>query len=190
MTKGCTSAVLKESQRAIGKVYREELKKGTPDDIARQKALGQGSANSIAGIMAPEGLGFADSVISGIIDSISGNGSTGASGGSGGTPPPANTKEYNSAESKSVGVVNQVEVRQDAHNVPMKGLPNSVTQNFIGDKLVSERYYDKDGKAYLDIHYTDHGNPKKHPNVPHEHSIHYKNNKPIWNDPPEGGISK
>lgn len=27
--------------------------------------------------------------------------------------------------------------------------------------------------AYLDIDYTDHGNPKTHPTVPHEHSINF-----------------
>lgn len=37
-------------------------------------------------------------------------------------------------------------------------------------------YRDSSGKSYLDIHYTNHGNPKKHPKVPHRHS--WKNGSP------------
>ena len=59
----------------------------------------------------------------------------------------------------------------DSHSVPTQGVPNSVTQNFKDGKLDSERYYDDNGNAYLDIDYTNHGNPKTHPNVPHEHDI-------------------
>ena len=39
-------------------------------------------------------------------------------------------------------------------------------------------YYDEDGNAYLDIDYTDHGNPKTHPIVPHQHHIVMKDGKP------------
>ena len=37
--------------------------------------------------------------------------------------------------------------------------------------LVTERHYDSNGNAYLDIDYSDHGNSKNHPIVPHEHLI-------------------
>lgn len=30
-------------------------------------------------------------------------------------------------------------------------------------------FFDKNGRAQKDIDYTDHGNPKEHPQVPHEH---------------------
>ena len=36
-------------------------------------------------------------------------------------------------------------------------------------KKIRDRYYDKKGRAKKDIDYTDHGNPKDHPKVPHEH---------------------
>ena len=38
-----------------------------------------------------------------------------------------------------------------------------------GGYVVSERYYNNKGEAYLEIHYTCHGNPKTHPVVPHIH---------------------
>lgn len=36
-------------------------------------------------------------------------------------------------------------------------------------KVIQRRYYDKNGNADMDIDYTNHGNPKKHPKVPHRH---------------------
>ncbi|KAA0944242.1 hypothetical protein FQ087_19170 [Sporosarcina sp. ANT_H38] len=36
-------------------------------------------------------------------------------------------------------------------------------------KVLQRRYYDKNGNADLDIDYTNHGNPKAHPKVPHRH---------------------
>ena len=35
--------------------------------------------------------------------------------------------------------------------------------------MVSERYYNDNGEAYLDIDYTCHGRPNVHPDVPHIH---------------------
>ena len=55
-------------------------------------------------------------------------------------------------------------------NPGMKGEPNSSVD--IKDKngnVVTRRWYDKDGNATREIHYTNHGNPKQHPEVPHEH---------------------
>lgn len=48
--------------------------------------------------------------------------------------------------------------------------PRSATKqyDYKGD-LNKIRFYDNRGKMYLDIHYTNHGNPLKHPQVPHEH---------------------
>ena len=78
---------------------------------------------------------------------------------------------YNPAGSKSVGSVTSINRMDDAHSMPMTGAPNSVIQNFSGDVLTTERYFTSDGSPYVDIDYTDHGNPKMHPIVPHEHSI-------------------
>ena len=78
---------------------------------------------------------------------------------------------YNSAGSKSVKDVKSVTRLDDAHSVPVHGEPNSVTQSYKNGNLVTERYYDNNGNPYLDIDYTDHGNPKMHSVVPHEHSV-------------------
>lgn len=44
--------------------------------------------------------------------------------------------------------------------MPMKGIPNSVTQKKDKNgQIISESYYDENGNAYLDIDYTNHGNP-------------------------------
>jgi len=104
---------------------------------------------------------------------------------------PVNGNDYNGAGSNSVGKVDNVTTTHDAHSVPTKGSPNSVSKNYKNGQLDSERYYDKDGNAYLDIDYTNHGNSKTHPHVPHEHSIHFdENGKMHRDDEPEGGINK
>ncbi len=87
-----------------------------------------------------------------------------------------NGKDYNRIGSKSVGNVDSLIVTSDIHSVPKEGTKNSVSKNYVNGKLDSERYYGKDGKAYLDIDYSDHGNPKTHPIVPHEHDIWFDEN--------------
>lgn len=106
---------------------------------------------------------------SGLYPSLGTNGNAGGSGGV--SEGPVNGKDYNSAKSKSIKKVDSVSTAKDLHTVPAHGTPNSVSKNYKDGKLDSERYYDSHGNAYLDIDYTDHGNPKTHPNVPHEHSI-------------------
>ena len=81
-----------------------------------------------------------------------------------------NGTDYNTAKSGSVKEVTSVN-KIDTHSVPGTGTPNSVTLNLHNGVLSSERYYDNDGKAYLDIDYSNHGNSKTHPTVPHEHDI-------------------
>jgi hypothetical protein len=60
---------------------------------------------------------------------------------------------------------------------PAKGIPNSTVD--ILDKTTGEiktrRFYGPDGRAVRDVDYTNHGNPKKHPEWPHEN--YFK-----WND--------
>lgn len=60
---------------------------------------------------------------------------------------------------------------QTGGSLPTKGRPNSSKdkKNPKTGKVVQRRYYDKDGNADMDIDYTNHGNPKQHPKVPHRH---------------------
>ena len=64
------------------------------------------------------------------------------------------------------------------NNPGPKGMPDSSVD--ILDKegnVVTRRWYDSKGRAYRDVDMTNHGNPKEHPEVPHEHTWEYKNGK-------------
>lgn len=78
---------------------------------------------------------------------------------------------YNKAKSRTVDKDEKLnDYKMDGHgSAPTKGKPNSVTKVYRDGKLEQERYYDKNGDVYLDIDYTNHGNPKQHPIVPHQH---------------------
>ena len=89
-----------------------------------------------------------------------------------------NGEAFNTAGSSSIGQVDSKKVVNGQHRRPMKGEANSVTQSYADGKLVQERYYDSNGNAYLDIDYSDHGNSKTHPTVPHQHHIKCINGKP------------
>ena len=102
-----------------------------------------------------------------------------------------NGTDFNNAGSKSVGKVNTITTTNDLHTIPAHSTPYSVSKNYKDGKLESERYYDQNGDAYLDIDYTNHGNSKTHPHVPHEHSIHFDQNGNLYrDDEPEGGLKK
>lgn len=64
-------------------------------------------------------------------------------------------------------------VDSNPSKLPTKGTPRTsrdrTADGTWNGKVVQRRYYDKDGNADLDIDYTDHGNPKAHPKVPHRH---------------------
>ena len=47
--------------------------------------------------------------------------------------------------------------------------------------IKTRRWYDSEGKAYRDVDMSDHGNPKEHPEVPHDHTWEYNNGKPKRN---------
>ncbi len=84
---------------------------------------------------------------------------------------PINKVDYNKAESIDVGKVNEVH-EISSHGAVIKDIPNSVGQKYNEKgSIISERYYNNNGDAYLDIDYTNHGNSKTHPNVPHQHKI-------------------
>lgn len=87
-----------------------------------------------------------------------------------------NGADYNVAGSSSVGQVDSVQTVSELHTMPISGTPHSVTRNYRGGSLSTERYYGEDGKPYLDIDYSDHGNPLTHRTVPHEHSIEFDEN--------------
>lgn len=87
------------------------------------------------------------------------------------------SSSFNGAGSSAVKQVDEIN-SSSSSSLPMQGEPNSVTQKVKDGKVVSERYYDENGNAYLDIDYTDHGNPKTHPNVPHQHRIEIVDGKP------------
>lgn len=88
-----------------------------------------------------------------------------------------NAPPYNKDKSNDVGKVESVNIfKLDEHgSAPTKWEPNSVTKVYRNGKLEQERYYDENGDVYLDIDYSNHGNPKKHPEVPHQH--HWKRDK-------------
>ena len=54
-------------------------------------------------------------------------------------------------------------------NTYRKGGGSANGQSSGNGKKIQERYYDENGIAKMDIDYTNHGNPKRHPNVPHRH---------------------
>lgn len=85
--------------------------------------------------------------------------------------------DYNIANSNNVKRVDTVITKTELHSMPTLSEPNSVVKNYKDGKLSSERYYDQKGNPYLDIDYSDHGNPKMHPDVPHEHRITVKNGR-------------
>lgn len=60
-------------------------------------------------------------------------------------------------------------------SLPIKGKPNAKRGLYKDGKLIQERIYDEKGQAKTDIDYTNHGNPAKHPNVPHEHHRDWSN---------------
>ena len=66
-------------------------------------------------------------------------------------------------------------------SIPVTHRPNSVIKKLCNGYVLSERYYDRNGQVYLDIDYTDHGNPYTHPAVPHIHR---------WNKDKDGKIQR
>ncbi|WMJ79547.1 minor capsid protein [Clostridium sp. MB40-C1] len=68
------------------------------------------------------------------------------------------------------------------HKVPFIGEPNSVFDNYKDGVLDSRRYYGRTGKPRLDIHFTNHGNSKLHPIVPHSHDWDLKDEDIVVRD--------
>lgn len=54
-----------------------------------------------------------------------------------------------------------------------KGIPNSIVDHQRNDGKIDKRsFYDEDGMKNLEIHTTDHGNPKEHPFGKHGEHVH------------------
>lgn len=88
----------------------------------------------------------------------------------------------NSAGSSAVGNVDSVSIVADAHSLSTEGTANSVTKSYKEGKLDRECYYGDYRKIYLDIDYSNHGNSKMHPKVPHQHKITYDDNGKMHRD--------
>ena len=56
-----------------------------------------------------------------------------------------------------------------SNSLPVKSKPNSKSVRYSNGEKIQERYYDENGEAKMDVDYTNHGNPKRHPKVPHRH---------------------
>ena len=55
--------------------------------------------------------------------------------------------------------------------LPTRSAPNSKITRVDGSgNPIQERYYDHKGRAKRDVDYINHGNPKDHPDVSHEHN--------------------
>lgn len=57
---------------------------------------------------------------------------------------------------------------------PPRGIPNSVSDHIGRDGKVDKRaFYDRNGWKAMDLHTTDHKNPKEHPYGKHGEHMHY-----------------
>lgn len=66
----------------------------------------------------------------------------------------------------------------DEHSLPtMKnpGVPNAVYKYYKDGVHKSSRITNVSGVPTKSIHYTNHGNPKIHPQIPHSHNWGWKN---------------
>ena len=52
---------------------------------------------------------------------------------------------------------------------PFYGNPNSSVDIYNNKGHIARRWFDENGEQYRDVDFTDHGRPKYHPEVPHEH---------------------
>lgn len=67
----------------------------------------------------------------------------------------------------------------DQHKPLIKFESNAITEEYQEGVLTSKRYFDAAGQVYKQIDYTNHGNAKRHPYVPHIHYYEWQNGKII-----------
>lgn len=65
------------------------------------------------------------------------------------------------------------------NKLPLESTPNSIIRRVRDSdrSIIQDRHYGRDGRAIRDIDYTNHGNPRQHPIVPHQHRFD-------WSKPP------
>ncbi|SFS52502.1 hypothetical protein [Marininema halotolerans] len=80
-------------------------------------------------------------------------------------------------EAKKKGKKADTNTRNTSTKTTGKPYSSRDIENKKSGKVVTRRYFDGDGRADLDIDYNNHGNPKKHPKVPHRHNWKWKNGK-------------
>ena len=83
--------------------------------------------------------------------------------------PPYKPKPYSGSNPRAQYARNGAIGQASTAELPYKGIPNSHEEQYKDGKLFKERWYGPDGLPQKDRHHTDHGNPKHHPNVPHDH---------------------
>jgi len=74
----------------------------------------------------------------------------------------------------------------DWDSLPEEGQePNSRMDLFKNGELVESRCFGPDGRAIHARDYRDHGNPKRHPEVPHDHRYDWSKKPPRqpWESP-------
>ncbi len=77
-------------------------------------------------------------------------------------------KDYEKAKEDGKETDNHSETTDSS--LPTKNQEPFSSKDKVRDgKVIQRRYYDKEGRADLDIDYTNHGNPVEHPKVPHRH---------------------
>ncbi|MFD1425582.1 DUF4244 domain-containing protein [Kroppenstedtia sanguinis] len=106
----------------------------------------------------------------------------GGSNASGGKPPKktdggsgeekSHTKNWDRARKKGEKVKDRH--TETNEKLPVKSDIHSSKDLVKDGKLVRRRYFDEHGRARMDIDYTNHGNPKQHPKVPHRHDWKWK----------------
>lgn len=67
------------------------------------------------------------------------------------------------------GGVIKIENQKELPTLRNPGKPNARYDYYQNGNLKSSRFTDPNGVPTKSIHYTNHGNPKMHPQVPHTH---------------------
>ncbi|MDD4154602.1 MAG: hypothetical protein PHT30_04265 [Bacilli bacterium] len=62
-----------------------------------------------------------------------------------------------------------IERFDDVPSLKPTGKPNSIAILYKKGQKIQSRWYDANGRAQRNRDYTDHGNSKQHPIVPHDH---------------------
>lgn len=89
-----------------------------------------------------------------------------------GPPYPLNDRKETVEKTDKGGIV-KTTVHGHGGNKP-KGIPNSISDHINREGKVDKRaFYDKDGWKAIEIHTTDHKNPKWHKYGNHGEHIHY-----------------